>query len=161
MQGERDALEACTLGGIMTSRREEFWEASSFAFVGNSAKKGFPLLSYSKCKQLGKKAFAIDPSRDRIAGDPAFRDFDALPEKVAAAVLEVPREDTEEWVKKAADAGVERVWIHVNRDTAAAVAAASARGVQVLTGACAVMYVSRGPSVHAIHKLVAKLTKRY
>lgn len=145
----------------MTSPREDFWRASSFAFVGNSAKKGFPLLSYEKCKRLGKKAFAIDPSRDRIAGGPAFQDFAALPEKVEAAVLEVPREDTAEWVKKAADAGVEHVWIHMNRDTPAAVAVAKERGVQVLTGACAVMYVSHGPSIHAIHKLLAKLTKRY
>lgn len=145
----------------MTSQREEFWQGPSFAFVGTSAKKGFPLLSYGKCKKLGKKAFAIDPSRARIAGDRAYRDFDSLPEKVEAAVLEVPREDTADWVRKAADAGVQKVWIHFNRDTPEAIAVAKERGVSVLTGSCAVMYLDRGPSYHSIHKVLAKLTRRY
>lgn len=145
----------------MASGHEEFWQGSSFAFVGDSAKKGFPLLSYRKSKQLGKKAFAVDPTRERIGGDPAYRDFEALPEKVESAVLEVPRDDTAQWVKRAADAGIKRVWIHQRRDTPEALALAQERGLQVLTGACAVMYLDRGPSYHAIHKLLAKLSKRF
>ncbi len=145
----------------MTSAREQFWERPSFAFVGNSEKKGFPLLSYGKSKKIGKKAFAVDPSRDSIAGDRAYSDFDALPEKVDAAVLEVPREDTAEWVKKAADAGIEHVWIHQNRETPEALDIAKERGLDVLTGSCAVMYVNRGPSYHSIHKLIMKLAKKY
>ena len=101
----------------MISAREQFWQGQTFAFVGNSAKKGFPRLSYGKSKKLGKTAFAVDPSCDAIDGDRAYPDFDALPHKVEAAVLEVPREETAEWVKKAADAGIQRVWIHMNRDT--------------------------------------------
>lgn len=145
----------------MTSQHEEFWQGSSFVFVGDSAKKGFPLLSYRKSKQLGKKVFAVDPTRPRIDGDPAYRDFDALPEKVEATVLEVPREDTAHWVQRAADAGVKRVWIHQRRDTPEAVALAEELGMQVLTGSCAVMYLNRGPSYHSVHKLLAKLTHRY
>ena len=145
----------------MISAREQFCQGQTFAFVGNSAKKGFPRLSYGKSKKLGKTAFAVDPSCDAIDGDRAYPDFDALPHKVEAAVLEVPREETAEWVKKAADAGIQRVWIHMNRDTPEALEIAKDRGVSLLTGACAVMYVSRGPSYHSIHKLIAKLTKQY
>ena len=145
----------------MTSRHEQFWENTSFAFVGHSAKKGFPRLSYGKAKALGKKVFAVDPSRDQIEKDPSYADFAALPETVDAAVLEVPREDTAEWVKKAAEAGVQRIWIHAKRDTPEALALGKERGVELLTGACAVMYVNRTPSVHSIHKLIAKLTKHY
>ena len=145
----------------MTSAHERFWQGSSFAFVGLSAKKGFPHLSYEKSKALGKKVFAIDPSREEIAGDRAYADFAALPEKVEAAVLEVPREDTAGWVEKAADAGIRRVWIHASRDTPEAIALGKDRGLELLTGACAVMYVNRRPSYHSIHKWIAKLTKRY
>jgi len=145
----------------MTSRREMFWDASSFAFVGNTSKKGFPRLSYGKTKALGKKVFAIDPSRDEIERDVAYPDFTALPEAVDAAVIEVPREDTADWVKKAADAGVRKIWIHAQRDTPEAIAVGAERGVDLLTGACAVMYVNRTPSVHSIHRLLAKLTKKY
>lgn len=145
----------------MTSRHQQFWQSSSFAFVGNSAKKGFPRLSYGKTKALGKKVFAVDPSLSEIESDRAYPDFGELPEKVEAAVIEVPREETAEWVKRAADAGVERIWIHAHRDTPEAVALGKERGLELLTGACAVMYVNRAPSVHSIHKLIAKLTGRF
>ena len=145
----------------MSSAHEQFWTNSSFAFVGHSEKQRFPELSYAKSKKLGKKVFAVDPSADRIKGDRAYHAFDELPEKVDAAVLEVPRAETAEWVEKAADAGIEKLWIHMLRDTPEALAVAKERGLDVLTGSCAVMYLDRGPSYHSVHKLIAKLTRRY
>ena len=145
----------------MASAHEAFWTQSSYAFVGHTAKKGFPRLSYGKTKALGKKVFAVDPSRDEVERDTAYADFTAIPEKVDAAVLEVPREDTADWVKKAADAGIQKIWIHAHRDTPEAIALGKERGLDLYTGACAVMYVNRSPSVHSIHKWVAKLTNKY
>lgn len=145
----------------MQSEREQFWQSPSIAFVGHTARRGFPRLSYGKAKRLGKTVFAVDPSVDRVDGDPVFSGFDALPEKVEAAVIEVPRTETAEWVRKAADAGIKKVWIHMLRDTPEAVAIGRERGLDVLTGACAVMYVDRGPSYHSVHKLIAKLAHKY
>lgn len=145
----------------MASERETFWERSSFAFVGDSAAKGFPALSYREARKLGKKVFAIDPSADRIEGDPAYADFASLPEPVEGAVLEVPKETTASWLGKAADAGISEVWIHMNRDTPEALALARERGVVVHTGTCAVMYLTGGFSAHGAHKLVMKLLGKY
>jgi predicted CoA-binding protein len=145
----------------MPSAHEDFWKSPSFAFVGHSAVQRFPELSYKKSKKLGKKVFAIDPGADRIQGDRAYHGFDELPEKVESVVLEVPRAETAEWVEKAADAGVRNVWVHMLRDTPEALSIAQERGLNVLTGSCAVMYLDRGPSYHSVHKLIAKLTHRY
>ena len=84
-----------------------------------------------------------------------------LPEKVEAVVLETPREETEEWVKKAADAGVRSVWIHMARETPEAVALARERGLEVLTGTCAEMYVKKGFSYHSLHKWINQALRRY
>ncbi len=145
----------------MSSAHEQFWTNPSFAFVGHSSKRRFPELSYEKSRKLGKKVFAIDPDVDRIKGDRAYRGFDELPEQVEAAVLEVPRSETADWVEKAADAGIKNVWIHMHRDSPEALAIARERGLNVLTGTCAVMYVNRSPSVHSVHKLIRKLVRRY
>jgi predicted CoA-binding protein len=59
----------------MSSVREEFWTNSSFAFVGHSAEKGFPTLSYGELKKQGKKVFAVDPSVGEIAGDKTYPDL--------------------------------------------------------------------------------------
>lgn len=145
----------------MASAHETFWGRSSFAFVGNTAKKGFPALSYAEAKKRGKKAFAVDASVAQVDGDKTYPDLASLPERVDGVVLEVPREETADWVRRAADAGVEHVWIHMNRETPEALALARERNLEVLTGTCAVMYLAQGLSVHAIHKGIRTLLGRY
>ncbi len=145
----------------MSSSRERFWENDSFAFVGHSAERPFPKLSFGELKKQGKKVFAVDPSVSEIAGSRAYDDFASLPEEVSAAVLEVPREETKRWVEQAADAGIKNIWIHMGRDTPDALATAQARGLKVETGSCAVMYLKKGLSYHAIHRGIDKLLGRY
>jgi predicted CoA-binding protein len=146
----------------MPTENEVFWTHSSFAFVGDSAKKPFPKLSYGKLKrQGGKKVFAVDPSAEEIDGDRAYPDFASLPESVEAAVLEVPKPETAEWVRKAADAGVKHLWIHMGRETPEALALAEEKGLSVRTGTCAVMYVTPGFSYHSLHKWINQLLGKY
>lgn len=145
----------------MPSSHETFWDHSAFAVVGHSATRPFPALTYGGLKKLGKKVFAIDPSSNVAAGDIAYPDFASLPEPVEAAVIEVARDMTRSWVLKAADAGIKHVWLHMNTDTPEAVALAKERGIELRTGTCTVMYVSRGFSVHAVHGWVQKLRGAY
>ena len=145
----------------MPSQHEEFWTHSSFALVGHSASTPFPELSYAELKKQGKKVFAVDPSAEQIAGDATYPDLASLPEKVDAAVLEVPRSETEAWVEKVADAGIRNLWIHMNRDTPEALALARERGLEVHSGTCAVMYLTQGFSYHSLHKWINQLLRKY
>lgn len=145
----------------MTSSYETFWDHRSFAVVGDKAKKNFPLLTYRGLKRLGKVVYPVDPSAERIEGDRAYADLEALPEDVEAVVLEVPREQTRDWVARAADAGIKNVWIHMQRETPEALALAEEKGLDVRSGTCAVMYVNRGLSYHSIHKWIMKAAGKY
>lgn len=145
----------------MASAHEAFWTHSSYAFVGNSAKKAFPQISYGALKQRGTKVFAVDPSAAEVDGDAAYRDLRSLPEPVEAVVLEVPREETLDWVRQAAEVGVRNVWVHMNRDTPEAVAFARQNAINILTGTCAAMYVTPGFTYHSIHGWLNKLLRRY
>jgi predicted CoA-binding protein len=145
----------------MASPHEVFWTQSRFAFVGHSATKGFPRLSYRNAKKCGKTVFAVDPSVEQIDGDRTYPDLRSLPEPVDAIVVEVPREETVAWVRQAADAGIKNVWVHMNRDSPEATALAQEKGLNLLTGTCAVMYLSGGLSAHGIHKWINKLLGKF
>jgi predicted CoA-binding protein len=145
----------------MSSPHEKFWMNASYAVVGHSARKSFPRLTYGALKAQGKKVYPVDPSREQIEGDRAYPDLPALPEKVDAVVLEVPREETLGFVRQAAEAGIMDVWVHMGRETPEAVALAREKGLNLLTGTCAVMYVSPGLSYHSVHKWLNKLLGRY
>jgi predicted CoA-binding protein len=123
----------------MLTEHEQFWTQSSYAFVGHAAKSSFPHLSYGEAKRRGMKVFPADPSLNSVDGDKAYPDLSALPEKVAAVLLEVPKKEMRSWVERAADAGVTSVWMHRGRDTPEALSLAREKGMTVLTGTCAVM----------------------
>jgi predicted CoA-binding protein len=145
----------------MPSPHESFWLHPRYAVVGHSAKAPFPRLSYAALKARGKTVFAVDPEADTIDGDRAYHALSELPEKVDGVLVEVPRDETLTWIRAAADAGVPRAWIHMNRDTPEALAEAKARGVEVCTGTCAVQYLTDGFDVHAVHRGLRKLLGRW
>ena len=145
----------------MASNHEMFWENNSFAVVGHAAKKNFPHLTYRGLKKLRKVVFPVDPSADEIEGDRAYADLEALPEKVDALVLEVPREETRDWIARAAEVGIKDVWIHMQRDTPEALALAKENGMNTRSGTCAVMYLTPGLTYHSIHKWIMKLADKY
>lgn len=145
----------------MTSNRESFWQNDSFAFVGHSASKPFPKLSFGELQRQGRKVFAVDPSVDSVLGVRCYPDLAALPEKVSAVVIEVPRAETARWVQQAADLGIKDVWVHMLRETPEALAIAERHGINLRTGSCAMMYVSHGLSYHSAHKALDKALGRY
>lgn len=145
----------------MPSECERFWERDSYAVIGHQAKRVFPKITYTALKERGKTVYAIDPESPSIEGDTAYPDFSQLPGPVEAAVLELPKEETAEWVAKAADAGIHEIWLHQMTDTPEALAEAAQRGLHVITGHCAVMYNVRGFSMHSPHRLIWKLLGKY
>ena len=145
----------------MASNYEAFFTLGSFAVVGHSKAKPFPMLSYRKLKKLGKTVYAVDPSTDSIDGDKAYANLAALPNPVDGLIVEVPKAETNDWVAAAADAGIKDVWVHMAHDTPEAVALAKDKGINLRTGTCAVMYLNPGLSYHSIHKLIMKATGKY
>lgn len=146
----------------MPSSRESFWEdQDGYAVVGHSGRRAFPRLTYRGLKKLGKTVYAVDPAGETVEGDASFRDLASLPGPVSAAVLEVPKDETAEWVRRVADAGIRSVWIHQQTDTPEALQLAEELGLQVCSGTCAVMYVTPGVSPHMFHRWVMKLGKKY
>ena len=119
----------------MPSECEGFWDATSYAIVGRqSSKKAYPKITYGALKEQGKTVYPIDPGSGEVDGDKAYPDFASLPAPVKAAILELPKEETAAWVAKAADAGVEQIWMHQMTDTPEAIAEAEKRGLKVITG---------------------------
>ena len=145
----------------MASYFEDFWEHDSFAVVGHSTKKNFPVLTYRGLKALGKTVYPVDPSAAEIDGDPTYPDLGSLPDATEALVLELPRDETLDWVAGAADAGIRDVWIHMNTETRQALELADEMKLNARSGHCAVMYLTHGLSYHSLHKWGTKLTGDY
>jgi predicted CoA-binding protein len=145
----------------MTSDYESFWTFNRYAVVGHSARRPFARLTYQGLKDNGKTVYAVDPSAERIEGETAYPDLAALPNKVDAVVLELPKEESATWVKQAIDAGVQDIWLHQATETPEALALAREHGVRLRSGTCAVMYLKRGFTYHSIHRMIFRVLGKY
>ncbi len=145
----------------MASKHEQFWSHGAYAVIGHSARAPFPKLTYGALKRLGKRVVPVDPEADTIDGDKAYKSLADIPDAIDGVVIEVPPSETLGWVEQAASKGVPRAWIHMNRDTPEALAAAAAKGIEVCTGTCAVQYVTSGLNVHGVHRAMRKALGRY
>lgn len=145
----------------MPSNHETFFALGRFAIVGHSKAKAFPILSYRRLKAMGKRVYAVDPSKDIVDNDPAYPDLRRFPGPVDGLIIETPKEETRDWIAAAADAGIRDVWVHAAHDTPEAIALAEEKGINLRTGRCAVMYLNPGVSVHGAHKVIMKLAGKY
>ena len=145
----------------MPSDRERFWTATSYAVVGDTAKRPFPKITYNALKKANRSVVPIDPSIGTIEGDKAYPDFTYVDPTLEAAVIEVPKNETAAWVERAAAAGIKKVWIHMGTDTPEALAVAEKHGMEVCSGTCAVMYTVPGFTGHSVHRGIMKLLKKY
>jgi uncharacterized protein len=145
----------------MASKHEQFWSHARFAVVGHTSTKPFPKLTYRELKSQGKTVYPVDPSAAEVDGDVTYPNLVCLPGQVDAVVLEVPKGETADWVQEALEAGIENIWIHQFSETPRALALAHEGKANVLTHNCAMKYLSRGPSIHSVHRRVSKALGRY
>ncbi len=146
----------------MPSDKEQFFQLHSFAVIGNSSTKKFPVITYRNLRRMGKKVYPVDlGGRSSIEGDRAYGSLAALPEPVDGAIVEVKKADTLDAVKAVAAAGIKEVWLHQLSDTPEALAFCREQGAHVRHGSCAVMYTNDRLSYHTVHQKLARLLGKY
>lgn len=119
---------------------------TTFAIVGATDTPGkFGGIIYRDLKTKGLQVYAINPNRERVAGDPAWARVSKIPEKPTVAVLVVPAPVGLKVIGDLAEAGVDKVWVQPGAFSEELGEALDAGGFDWLAGAC-VMVETRAAS---------------
>jgi hypothetical protein len=150
----------------MTSKAavEEFVSQKTLAIVGLSRNgQKFGNYAFKALRAKGYRVFPIHPQADQIDGAKCYRDFQSLPEKVDGVLIVVPPVQTEQVVRKAAAAGVHRVWMQQGAESEAAISYCGEHNMSVVHGECILMFAPPVESAHRAHrwlwKMLGKLPK--
>ena len=119
------------------------------------------MLTYNSLKANNKTVFPIDPSGPNLNGDKCYASLAELPEPIDRVILELPKDEINQWFEQVVTAGIKDVWVHQGGDTPEVHALAKDNNVNLRTGTCAVMYLKQGFSYHAIHRGIMKLIGKY
>ena len=145
---------------LSAAARQAFWQRpGTFGIVGNfegPSKLSWKLLE--QCQKDGISAVPVNPELTEVLGVAVVSDPAQIPSLAGIVCVRLDPYATEA-VEKAAQLGVP-VWLSINAASSVSRAAAERTDVDIVDGACPLMYLNVG-SYHAFHRTVAKVFGQY
>jgi hypothetical protein len=141
---------------------EDFLEQRHIAFVGVSRDpKQFANSVYRHMREGGRTMYPINRPADGdvIEGDPSYRTLAEVPDPVDGVVVMVPASQAAQTVKLALERGIKRIWLHKGvgkgSNSPEAVELCEKAGVEVVDGACPLMFDEPVHGIHHLHRALA------
>ena len=115
-----------------------FLAAPAFGVAGASKKRDKYGNKVLRCYQLnGRTAVPINPVEAEIEGVACVRSVSELPPEVESLSIITPPQVTDKVVEQAITKGIKHIWMQPGAQSAAAIAAAEAVGIDVIAdGSC-------------------------
>jgi hypothetical protein len=148
---------------ISAARAEAFLRLPRLALIGASDdRRKFGNTIYRELRDRPDgTVLAVNPNATTVEGDPCYPDVSALPEPVDGAIVMVPAAHAAEAVESCLDAGVSRIWLFrgfgPGSVTDAALERCDDQGVEVIAGACPMMFLGHAGGMHRFHRTMRRL----
>jgi hypothetical protein len=120
-------------------------------------------LIYHRLKKTGHEVFPVNPHMQTYEGERCYPDLQSIPGGVDGVVIVTRPDVTERLVQDCTAAGVRRVWIHKSMGKGSSVSAKAVEycrqhEIEVIPGACPMMYGEGADLGHRCMRVILKLT---
>lgn len=142
---------------------KEFLSHRRLAVVGASAdSRNFGTTIYQELKGRGYDVVAVNPNAETVDGDPCYADIGTLPSEIEGAIVMVPRDKAAEIVRQCVANGVPRIWLFkgiggTGSVSDEAVQLCQEHGIDVVAGACPMMFLEPTGWFHKAHRFVRRV----
>lgn len=138
---------------------DRFLQGERLAVVGVSRNsKEFANAVFRELRDRGYEVVPVNPNADEVEGVRCYRTVAELPD-VDGAIVMVPAAGAADVVRQCAARGIERVWLHRGAGQGSvseeAVDAARTAGIDVVDGACPLMFLPDTGWFHRLHRRIA------
>jgi predicted CoA-binding protein len=150
---------------VSTTQAEGFLAHRDLAVVGASDDpRNFGRTIYRELRTRGYRPVAVNPAAETVEGDRCYPDLASVPGQLDGAIVMVARDRAAQVVRDCAARGVPRVWLFRGIGGTGAVsdealAAAAELGIDVVAGACPLMFLEPVDWVHRVHRAVRRMKR--
>jgi len=142
---------------VSTAMIDDFLAQRHLAFVGVSHDpEEFSAGVYRELKSHGYELIPVNPHAEEIDGDRCWPSIRETPEGIDGAIVMVPADRSAEVVQECIDRGIPRVWLHKGGGPSSvseeAVALCRDHGIEVVDGACPMMFMEDATWFHRVHR---------
>jgi len=148
---------------VSTEVIDDFLAQRRLAFVGVSHDpKEFSAAVYRDLKQHGYELAPVNPNAGEVDGDRCVSSVADLPDGIDGAIVMVPAVASAGVVQECIDRGIPRVWLHRGAGPSSvseeAVAMCREHGIEVVDGACPMMFMEDASWFHRAHRWGREVT---
>ncbi len=146
----------------MNQAIQDFVQSKRIAIVGVSqsdAKFGNSI--YRELKGKGYDVVPVHPTMEKFDQDPCFKNIQSIDPKVDGVLINVKKENVKPILEDAHLAGMKKIWLQQGSETPETVQYGESLGMKVVSGGCIMMYAEPVKSVHAFHRWIWRLIKKY
>jgi len=151
-----------TAHGPVTDEYEAraFLTGKRFALVGASDnRKSFSLIINTELTDRGYELVPVNPASRCVWGRVCFATVGEVPGHIDGAIVMVPADAAVEVVRQCIDADVHNIWLFrgiggPGSTSAAATALCRAADVNLVDGACPLMFVQQAGWTHRLHRAI-------
>lgn len=143
---------------VQQSVVDAFLAGHRIAVIGASDDpKSFARTIYTELKAHGYEPVAVHPNAGSVDGDPAHSDLASVPGHLDGAIVMVSAEHAVDVVGECIDGGIEKIWLFQGLGGPGAVSEEAVRacadaGVDVVPGACPLMFLEPVGWFHRLHR---------
>jgi uncharacterized protein len=147
-----------------TTAINDFLAQKRIAVVGLSQRPtDFATTIFKELRRRGYDAIPVSRSLETVDGQPCYASLTDVPRPIDGAIVMVGRAAALGVIEEAAVAGVPRVWLFKGLGgkgalSDEAVAACRTHGMQVVEGACPMMFLDPVTGVHRMHRFTRRLS---
>ena len=148
---------------ISSAAVDRFLECRHLAVIGASDNQNnFGRTVYEALRDHGHQVVAITNAGATVAGDKAYASLDEVPWPIDGAVVMVNRDAALSVIGTCAQHGVKQIWLFKGlggpgASSEAAVALCAQLGLEVIDGACPLMFLEPAGVVHRLHRRVRQV----
>lgn len=146
----------------MNQTIQDFVSSKRIAVIGISksdAKFGNSI--YRELKEKGYDLVPVHPTMEKFDNDQCYHSIHEIEPAVEAVLINVKNEKVKSILDDAHKAGVKKIWLQQGSESPETVQYGESLGMKIVSGGCIMMYAEPVKSVHAFHRWIWKLIKKY
>ncbi|MBW6473024.1 MAG: CoA-binding protein [Anaerolineaceae bacterium] len=146
----------------MNQAIQDFVASKRIAIVGVSqSDTKFGNSVYRDLKGKGYDVVPVHPTMEKFDQDPCFKNIQSINPKVDGVLINVKKDKVKAILDDAHQAGIRKIWLQQGSETPETVQYGKSLGMSIVSGGCIMMYAEPVKSVHAFHRWIWRLVKKY
>lgn len=146
----------------MSTIHREFLNCKRIAIYGISrTETKFGNSIYRELKSRGYQVFPMHSDLEKFDDDPCYRSLTDISSSIDGVFINVKPEKVMEILEEVKKAGITNVWLQQGAESEKALEFAKQNNMQVSSNGCILMYLEPVNGMHAFHRWIWRLIKKY